>query len=105
MMPPGPRNRFQPENPMRTRFRRAAVPAGSALDDHACVNTTSVYTPPRNFPMLPDRLSTDLTSLIQDQDRQAMVVEMVVDATGAIGDPKVYRAGVRNRAKLAYRST
>ena len=39
----------------------AAVTSGSALDRHAAINTTSVYTPPQNFPMLPDRLSTDLT--------------------------------------------
>jgi exoribonuclease-2 len=80
----------------------AAVAPGSALDAHAGVNTTSVYTPPRNFPMLPERLSTDLTSLNADQDRLAMVVEMTVDASGAIAAEGVNRALVRNRAKLAY---
>jgi VacB/RNase II family 3'-5' exoribonuclease len=82
----------------------ASVVPGSALDDHAGVNTTSIYTPPRNFPMLPDRLSTDLTSLNADADRLAMVVEMSVDAEGAITEDKVSRALVRNQAKLAYSS-
>ncbi|HTM00030.1 MAG TPA: RNB domain-containing ribonuclease [Candidatus Omnitrophota bacterium] len=79
-----------------------AVPSGSALDGHARTNTTSVYTPPRVFPMLPERLSTDLTSLGPDQDRAAMVIEIHVDAKGQIGDSGVSRALVRNRAKLAY---
>jgi VacB/RNase II family 3'-5' exoribonuclease len=82
----------------------AAVVPGSALDGHAGTNTTSVYTPPQNFPMLPDRLSTDLTSLGQDADRLAVVVELTVDAGGASSVAGVYRAVVRNRAKLAYRS-
>lgn len=79
-----------------------SVPAGSALDRHAETNTTSVYTPPRVFPMLPERLSTDLTSLGQDQDRAAVVIEIAVDAKGRVGEPKVGRALVRNKAKLAY---
>jgi len=82
----------------------AAVTPGSALDGHAGTNTTSVYTPPQDFPMLPDRLSTDLTSLGQDADRLAVVVELAVDAGGANGAADVYRAVVRNRAKLAYQS-
>ena len=82
----------------------AAVAPGSALDGHAATNTTSVYTQPQNFPMLPDRLSTDLTSLGQDVDRLAVVVELTVDGGGASGAAVVYRAVVRNRAKLAYPS-
>jgi len=80
----------------------ASVVPGSALDRHAHNNTTSVYTPPRNFPMLPERLSTDLTSLVQGEDRLAMVVEMELDPAGAMGAARVYRAVVRNQAKLAY---
>src|SRR5262249_39603703 len=80
----------------------AAVRPGSALDAHAGVNTTSVYTPPRNFPMLPERLSTDLTSLNADRDRLAMVVELTLDGEGAITAEAVSRALVRNHAKLAY---
>ena len=82
----------------------AMVGPGSALDGHAGVNTTSVYTPPQNFPMLPDRLSTDLTSLNQGRDRLAVVVEMVVDDEGGIGASNVYPALVRNQAKLDYTS-
>jgi len=82
----------------------AMVVPGSALDGHAGANTTSVYTPPKNFPMLPDRLSTDLTSLNQGQDRLAMVVEMVVDDEGGNGASSVYPALVRSQAKLAYAS-
>jgi len=82
----------------------AMVGRGSALDDHAHANTTSVYTPPQNFPMLPERLSTDLTSLNADQDRLAVVVETLVDGAGAGASSSVYRARVRSRAKLAYSS-
>src|SRR5438093_3256582 len=80
----------------------ATVARGSALDRHARTNTTSVYTPPRNFPMLPDRLSTDLTSLNPDVDRVAVAVEIAVGADGVCGESKVYRALVHNHAKLAY---
>src|SRR5206468_7047426 len=60
------------------------------------------YTPPRIFPMLPDRLSTDLTSLNPDVDRLAVVVEIGVGADGVCGEASVYRALVRNHAQLAY---
>lgn len=82
----------------------AVVKRHTAIDDHAEKNTTSVYTAAGIFPMLPERLSTDLTSLGQDQDRQAMVIEMVVEKSGAIRKSDVYRALVRNQAKLAYNS-
>ena len=81
-----------------------SVQPGSAVDGHAAANTTSVYTPPLNFPMLPERLSTDLTSLGQDEDRLAIVIEVVVDGASPGSIPNVYRAVVRNKAKLAYSS-
>jgi exoribonuclease-2 len=81
-----------------------SVTPGSALEGHAVANTVSVYTPPRNFPMLPERLSTDLTSLGPEVDRLAVVIEMEVAANGIGGASNVYRAVVRNRAKLAYSS-
>jgi exoribonuclease-2 len=80
----------------------AAVPKGSTIDRHAAHNTTSVYTPGAVFPMLPERLSTDLTSLNESQDRLAVVTEFVVSTGGEIRAPQVYGAQVRNRAKLAY---
>ncbi len=80
----------------------AAVAAGSAIDTHARTNTTSVYTAAGIFPMLPEKLSTDLTSLGEDQPRLAVVTEMRVDADGAVTESSVYRALVRNHAKLAY---
>ncbi len=80
------------------------VKKGTPIDAHAQMNTTSVYTAARIFPMLPERLSTDLTSLNQDQDRLAMVTEMVFDAAGVLQSSSVYRAKVRNKAKLAYDS-
>jgi exoribonuclease-2 len=82
----------------------AAVEPGSAIDAHAGVNTTSVYTPARIFPMLPDRLSTDLTSLNAGEDRLAVVVGMTVGTDGALVAEDVHRALVRNHAKLAYPS-
>ena len=80
------------------------VKIGSALDEHASTNTTSVYTAAQIFPMLPEKLSTDLTSLGQDQDRLSIVVEMTISSAGAVTQSDIYRALVRNRAKLAYRS-
>jgi VacB/RNase II family 3'-5' exoribonuclease len=80
----------------------ATVKRRSAIDDHAQSNTTSVYTAAEIFPMLPEKLSTDLTSLGEGQERLAIVIEMVVDADGTMKDAEVYRAAVLNRAKLAY---
>src|SRR5512147_3021015 len=82
----------------------SSVKNGSAIDEHARHNTTSVYTAAEIFPMLPERVSTDLTSLNFDQDRLAMVIEMLVDADGAVQESHIYRARVRNHAKLAYNS-
>ena len=82
----------------------ALVHKDSAIDLHAQVNTASVYTAARVFPMLPERLSTDLTSLGAHQDRLAIVTEMVVDAQGQVSSFRICRAQVRNQAKLAYDS-
>jgi exoribonuclease-2 len=80
------------------------VHLGSALDDHARTNTTSVYTDAQIFPMLPEVLSTDLTSLNEGKERQAIVIEMQVDDDGQVTNGQLYRAVVVNRAKLAYNS-
>ncbi len=80
----------------------ASVRPGSALDGHARANTTSVYTAAQIFPMLPERLSTDLTSLNQEENRLAVVVEWTVSPNGATRGSALYQATVRNRAKLAY---
>lgn len=80
------------------------VPKGSAIDRHAGHNTTSVYTPARVFPMIPERLSTDLTSLNEKDDRLTVVVEMQVEKDGSISRSDVFRAAVHNKAKLAYDS-
>ncbi len=78
------------------------VTRGTAIDAHAAENTTSVYTAGGIFPMLPERLSTDLTSLGPDTDRRAVVVDMTFGKEGALQASSVYPAVVRNRAKLAY---
>jgi exoribonuclease-2 len=80
----------------------ALVHKDSAIDRRAAQNTTSVYTAAKIYPMLPERLSTDLTSLGQDEDRLAVVAELVVSDEGAVEGAEVYRATVRNHAKLAY---
>jgi VacB/RNase II family 3'-5' exoribonuclease len=80
----------------------ALVKPGTPLDLHAKKNTTSVYTGAKTFPMLPEKLSTDMTSLNENQKRLALVVEMTVDGEGKIADPAVYEAWVKNKAKLAY---
>ncbi len=78
------------------------VKKGSAIDDDARHNTTSIYTAAQIFPMLPQRLSTDLTSLSDQRDRPAIVIEMVFAPDGTMRGSDVYAAAVRNRAKLAY---
>jgi VacB/RNase II family 3'-5' exoribonuclease len=80
----------------------ADVTMGSPIDKHAAAQTTSVYTGIRTFPMLPEELSTDLTSLNQDADRPAIVVDMVVAPDGSITSGGIYRALVRNHAQLTY---
>ncbi len=82
----------------------ALVPIGSAIDAHARHNTTSVYTAAEIFPMLPERLSTDLTSLGPHAERLAVVVEILIGADGGLQGSDVYRARVVNHAKLAYDS-
>ncbi len=80
----------------------ALVKKGSAIDGHARQNTTSVYTAAEIFPMLPEKLSTDLTSLGFREDRPAIVIEMGVGEDGSLQASEIYEATVRNRAKLAY---
>ena len=82
----------------------ALVNKETALDGHARHNTTSVYTAAQIFPMLPERLSTDLTSLNFDADRIAMIAEMDFDNQGILRSSGVYQAVVHNKAKLAYNS-
>jgi len=82
----------------------ALVNAQSNIDQHASQNTTTVYTVAQIFPMLPEELSTDLTSLRFDTDRNAIVIEMIVDNNGAVIQSDIYCAIVRNHAKLEYNS-
>src|SRR3990170_2813548 len=78
------------------------VQLGSAADAHAAANTTSVYTGVAVFPMLPERLSTDLTSLNEGEDRLAYIVELDIERDGSVEHVDVYRALIRNHAKLTY---
>jgi len=80
----------------------ALVKDGLAIDEHARHNTTTVYTPAKIFPMLPEKLSTNLTSLNFNQDRLSIVVEMVIGADGSLQKSDIYQALVRNHAKLTY---
>ena len=78
------------------------VPKGTQLDAHAQSETTWVYTGVKVFPMLPAELSEGITSLNENQDRVAIVVEFAVDAAGNASDGNAYRALVNNKAQLAY---
>ena len=82
----------------------ARVPKGSVIDTHAQAETTSVYAGVAVFPMLPAVLSEGITSLNENEDRIAIVIEFCVDASGTSSDGKAYRALVHNRAQLAYPS-
>ncbi len=95
-----------PDGTVRIRVAIADVDAtvrqGSATDRFAAANATSVYTGVSTFPMLPDRLSTNLTSLVQDGDRVSVVIEYVIADDGSVSSQNVYLARVTNHAKLAY---
>lgn len=80
----------------------AFVPRGSATDEHAAQNCTSVYTGVRTFPMLPEELSTDLTSLVAGEDRLAVVTEMILASDATVKKASFYRAEIKNYAKLSY---
>jgi exoribonuclease-2 len=82
----------------------ARVNIGSIIDGHAKSETTSVYTGVKVFPMLPAELSEGITSLNENEDRVAGVIEFTVDQAGTASDGKAYRALVRNHAQLAYNS-
>ena len=78
------------------------VPKGSAIDRHAATETVTVYSGIEIFPMLPDQLSTGLTSLLEGQDRACVVTEFVLDAQDRVASSRIYPALVRNKAQLAY---
>jgi exoribonuclease-2 len=78
------------------------VPKGSAIDARAVANTTSLYTGVETFPMLPEELSTDLTSLMEAAERLVVVVDIVIARDGTVHDVSAYRARVVNHAKLVY---
>ena len=75
------------------------------IDQHAARETTTVYTGIRNFPMLPEELSTGITSLLENEDRASLVIEFVVDSGGNLKSSDVYRALVCNKAQLQYNSS
>jgi ribonuclease R len=80
----------------------ALVKKGTPIDDHARQNTTSVYTAAQIFPMLPEKLSTGLTSLNEHEERIAVIMDMVIASDGSVTKGDVYRARVHNKAQLAY---
>src|SRR5580700_1362300 len=82
----------------------AFVPKQTPIDQHAALETTTVYTGIRNFPMLPEELSTGKTSLLENQDCLSVVIEFVVDTAGIVKSSSLYRAVVRNKAQLQYNS-
>jgi VacB/RNase II family 3'-5' exoribonuclease len=78
------------------------VPKTSAIDEHAASQATTVYTGVRNFSMLPEMLSTGITSLLENQDNAAVIIEFVVSSDGHVNSTDLYRAVVRNKAQLTY---
>jgi exoribonuclease-2 len=80
----------------------ALVSKDSAIDQHAQINTTSIYTPARIFTMLPEKLSTDLTSLNENENRLAIVVKAIINSEGECEESAIFQALVCNRAQLTY---
>lgn len=78
------------------------VPKGTAIDEHAATQATTVYTGIRNFSMLPEKLSTGMTSLLENQDNAAIAIEFVISSDGHVKSSDLYRALVRNKAQLTY---
>lgn len=78
------------------------VPKASPIDMHASAEGTTVYTGVENFSMLPEQLSTGVTSLLENEDRRAIVIEFVVTADGGLSSLDLYPALLRNRAQLTY---
>jgi VacB/RNase II family 3'-5' exoribonuclease len=82
----------------------ALVARGSAADLHAAQNGMSIYLGVVTFPLFPPEISNDMTSLLPDQDRQAVIIDVTLDERGAVHAASVSKATVRNRAKLNYDS-
>jgi ribonuclease R len=80
----------------------AYVRSGSALDREALKRGNSVYFPDRVVPMLPERISNDLCSLRQNEDRPALAVRMAFSAEGRKLRHSFHRIMMRSHAKLAY---
>ena len=80
------------------------VPKGTPIDLHAGKETCTVYTGVRNFPMLPEELSTGTTSLLEVDGKLSVVTEFVVDSNGQVSKHQIYPALVVNKAQLAYPS-
>jgi exoribonuclease-2 len=78
------------------------VRKNSAIDEHAAKETTTVYAGVRNFPMLPEQLSTGTSSLLETEDKLSIVIEFVVGNDGSVHSGSIYRAVVRNKAQLTY---
>ncbi len=95
-----------PNGSIRLRIGIADVDAfvekQSAIDKHAGRNCTSVYAGVKTFPMLPEKLSTDLTSLVEGEDRLVVVTEMTITGDGSVESADFYRAIIQNKAKLSY---
>src|SRR5260221_11673727 len=75
---------------------------GSAIDECAATICTSIYTGVKTFPMLPEELSTDKTSLMSGADRSSVASEMIIGSDGAVKSSNVCPALLHNYAKLSY---
>ncbi len=80
----------------------AWVPQGSPLDLHAAGNAASVFTGVVTYPMFPESLAVGRASFLAGEDRLALVIELIVDPAGTVRSGDLYRAVVRNHARLAY---
>jgi len=80
----------------------AYVPTDSALDNEARLRGNSVYLPGTVIPMLPEALSNGLCSLLPDQDRACLCVEMIINADGVKQSHRFFRAIIHSHARLTY---
>lgn len=78
------------------------VREGTSLNNEAYQRATSVYLPNFVYPMLPERLSNDLCSLVPNQERMTLTCEMLINPEGTVLKTRIYPSKIKSQARLTY---